>query len=133
MTSEATQNLPSICYNTTTVFSRLSDVPGASWDTGMAGAGGGPVAGMATQQPDLTGDPKGWTLLDQSNPDGDGDTRTPQLTQYIGGSGIGIGDEGFTGTTILTYVLNTGDGDGDSLGECTLADLATGWETVVPP
>ena len=74
-----------------------------------------PGIGIATDQPNLTGDANQWTLLDQT-----GAARTPQNSQYIGGA---------TATPAL-IVANSTTGDGNPTGtpeNATLATLAAGW------
>lgn len=78
-----------------------------------------PGIGIATDVPNLAGNPEQWTLLDQN-----GDARTPQKSQYIG----------YDAVTAVQIIVN-GDGDGDPTtggGDATLATLAAGWTAVDP-
>jgi hypothetical protein len=135
MTSEATQNSPVTISLFATLFARAAEVPNSNFNSGMLGGGGGVGVGIADKQPDLTGNPDGWTLLDQSNPDGAGAARTPQLSEYIGGNGLGLGTPTGEDPGILEFAVNEVSGEGEvaTTGECHLIDLATGWEAVTPP
>jgi hypothetical protein len=130
MTSEATQNSPVTIDLIQTVFDRAAECPNANFNSGMLGGGGGVGVGIADKQPDLTGNPDGWTLLDQ-----DEVARTPQLSEYIGGNGLGLGTPTGEDPGILDFVVNDVSGNGEvaTSGECHLIDLATGWEAVTPP
>lgn len=70
-----------------------------------------------------------WTLLDQ-----DGDPRTPQVGQYIGGSGLGAGvaGKGTVGITVSNSLGNKGFIGPSPTPFATLADLAVGWTAVAP-
>ncbi len=76
-----------------------------------------PGIGIATDQPNLTGDANQWTLLDQ-----DGAARTPQNSQYIGDV-----------MTPALIVANTTDGNVDSPADATLTTLAAGWTGATAP
>ncbi len=112
------------------VVARSAEVPLASFDNGMnLGASNAPGVGIATdggvQTQDL--DQSGqWTLLDQ-----DGDARTPQNSQHIGGSGLGDGVEG-KGTVQVDVSTPDNSGDGTAVidGAATLADISVGWTSV---
>lgn len=101
----------------------------ANWGTGMDwGASNAPGIGVATDNPNLEQSLPSWTLLDQ-----DGDARTPQVSQVIGGGG----PEGMPGKGLqpVEVVVNAASGNGSVTGsqEAQLNVLATGWEAVTPP
>ena len=92
------------------------------------GASNAPGIGVATDNPNLEQSLPSWTLLDQ-----DGDARTPQVSQVIGGGG----PEGMPGKGLqpVEVVVNAASGNGSVTGsqEAQLNVLATGWEAVTPP
>ncbi|MCP3871254.1 MAG: hypothetical protein GY703_24775 [Gammaproteobacteria bacterium] len=99
----------------------------ANWGTGMDyGASNAPGIGIATDNPGLDQSLPSWTRLDQ-----DGDARSPQVGQIIGGGG-GTGNPG-KGLEAIEVVTN-GDGDGEpaSLEQAELNLLATGWVSAAP-
>jgi hypothetical protein len=111
-------------FDSIAVAFRSPEVPAASWITGMNGGGScAPGIGIATDVTGLAQSLPNWTLLDQ-----DGDARTPQVSQQIGGSAIGAGEAG-KGILPILVVTPTDNGDGDYVinGDATLADLAAGW------
>ena len=100
----------------------------ANWGTGMDyGASNAPGIGVATDNPELDQSLPSWTLLDQ-----DGDARTPQVSQVLGGGG----PEGNAGKGLqpIEVVVN-GDGSGNITGteEAHLVTLTAGWVGVTPP
>lgn len=100
----------------------------ANWGTGMDwGASNAPGIGIATDNPNLDQSLPSWTRLDQ-----DGDARTPQVSQVIGGGGP-AGNDG-KGLQPVEIVTN-GDGDGSVTvsQEATLTTLAAGWVGSTPP
>ncbi len=119
-------NLPNFYRLATTVTARKLEVPNANFDNGVnVGGSNSPVIGVATDHPNLTGDPSGWTLLDQR-----GGNRIPQESQHIGGDGTAEGSEGFAdGNAELFNNSDSGDGSGGVIGTQVLSDLATGWES----
>ena len=128
-------NQPNIYIDTPSRALRAAEVPDASFVNGMnEGGSNAPAIGVATDVPDLTGDPSGWTLLDQ-----DGAARTPQVSQQIGGEAyaepadypLSGGLEG-KGINPVLIVNNAVEGDGTSVlvGNATLASLANGWEAL---
>lgn len=97
------------------------------------GIGIATAGNLATQNLNES-DPQ-WTLLDQNE-----DPRTPQVGQYIGGSGLGNGTEGkgTVGIIVSGNATNANlSGQGfigpSPVSEAHLIDLATGWEPVVKP
>lgn len=108
-----------------------------SFENGMnLGASNAPGIGIATgggvQTTELSESLPNWTLLDQ-----DGDARTPQVSQPIGGTGLGgtypaSGGAAAKGTepVVLGEPDASGDGTAVAEGDATLADLAAGWTAV---
>ncbi|MGI9336882.1 MAG: hypothetical protein ACR2P4_00005, partial [Gammaproteobacteria bacterium] len=120
-------NAPTSFRDEAAVAARTAEVPDADWDGGMNLAGScSEGIGIATDVSGLTGESQGWTLLDQ-----DGDTRTPQVGQHVGGNGLGgvypasggVAGKGVEGIEIVTPDAS-GDGTGAVVGEATLASLA---------
>ena len=120
--NEATAYVDSVA-----VAARSPEVPDASWVTGMNGGGSNaPGIGIATDVAGLGESLPNWTLLDQ-----DGDGRTPQDSQQIGGSALGAGTDGKGLLPILVVTASVaGDGDYALVGNATLAALAVGWTAV---
>lgn len=126
-------------------LSRTPEVPLANFDNGGNWAGSNaPGIGVAPDYGSLEPErPESWTLLDQ-----DGDARTPQVSQNIGGVGFvdratvdwsSSGGVGGKGTTTIYGVVNPDNVDGapepgaapTENGDATLADIAAGWTLVV--
>jgi len=122
-------NQPTYYFDQPAAAVRIAEVPNAAFGNGVnAGGSNAPGIGIATAQPDLTGNPESWTLLDQY-----GDARTPQNSQPIGGSALGGGVSGKpAGRAVIVSDSDAQVGDGApvDLGAATLADLATGWAAV---
>lgn len=130
-------NDPTQFLDADAIVARAAEVPAASFGNGMnAGGSCAPGIGIATDVPDLTGDPESWTLLDQF-----GNPRTPQDSQQIGGDGFsdfatnyplsgGVEGPGTEPIFVIDPASQDGTGAGASLGNATLADLATGWAAV---
>ena len=87
--------------------------------------------GIGIGQGAVVGTPEQFTLLDQ-----DGDPRTPQVSQVIGGEGLTVvadwpGSGGAEGKGTLPVesgaASDTGDGEVTSIGAATLGSLAAGW------
>jgi hypothetical protein len=133
---------------TSRIAETSGDVPAENWtnggnDASCSGAGVGyafidPEDGP--QGVNLTGSPEQFTLLDQMNPAGAGDPRTPQVSQSIGGVALlkglaGYGTqpvEGVTNPTQSTIDADPAtDGKVTVAGAATLTTLAAGW--VVTP
>jgi hypothetical protein len=108
------------------VTARGPEVPAASFVNGVNAATMATV-GIATDNPGLSESLPSWTLLDQF-----GVARTPQKTQFIGGSGLGFGTQGRTTEyPIITATASaSGDGAVTATGAAHLADLAAGWVSV---
>lgn len=123
-------NQPTSFINATSVTARAAEVPNASFDDGMnLGGSNAPGIGIATageQQTQDLDESNQWTLLDQ-----DGDGRTPQVSQHIGGDGLDDGVAG-KGTQQIDVNVNDASGDGSATidGAATLASVAAGWTSV---
>jgi hypothetical protein len=109
------------------VAARSAEIAAADWTGGCNPAGScAPGVGIGNgggiQTVNLGESLPSWTLLDQ-----DGDARTPQVSQYIGGSGLGDGVAG-KGTAAIT--LYDDDVPQALTGAATLAALAAGWTAV---
>ena len=117
-------NVATTFRNTTTISARAAEVPGASFTNGCNNASSSPGVGIATANPNLTGDKSGWTLLDQF-----GVARTPQISQLIGGNGLGAGNSGKgpTDQFIIGVSNPSNDGTVTVQGTANLATLAAGW------
>ena len=126
-------NAPTYFVDDTAVSARSAEVPGANFADGCNAAGScSEGIGIGT---DVTGldEAEQWTLLDQ-----DGDPRTPQVGQYIGGTGLsgtypssgGTDGKGTVGIDVADTAALDGTGTVSSAGEATLADLAAGWTAV---
>jgi hypothetical protein len=156
MTSEATQNYPTTFVDVPARTQRTTnDVPtyyGPTWDDkftfGMNNSTPGNTAGINSgggplfSDPDFddgtnglgsSGNPGSWTLLDQTDPDGE--ARTPQLGASIGGTGYtspsswpGSGGSA-ANTREIDIVTNNVNGSGfvGFNGDATLPTLAEGW------
>jgi hypothetical protein len=121
------------------------NITSASFANGMnnAGCSAGAGVGFAFTDSDgnehninLTGSPEQFTLLDQMNPAGAGNPRTPQISQLIGGVAFEGGTPG-PGVEFLVGVVNPSndakaanpelDGSVAENGTADLLDLAGGW------
>jgi len=120
-------NVPVSILALAALTARAPQVPAASFVNGLNTAAMATV-GIATDNPGLSESLPSWTLLDQF-----GVARTPQKTQCIGGSGLGLGTQGRTTEyPIITATASaSGDGTVTATGTAQLADLAVGW-VVVP-
>ena len=116
---------PCTFVDTTARATRTGEVTGADWDTGMNMANCNPGVGINLGgQDDLTGEPNGWTLLDQAEA-----ARTPQDGQSIGGVGLNGGVTTASDQPFLMVTALDADGlGGVTLGNgATLTTLAAGW------
>ena len=74
---------PTFFVDDSAVTGRSGETSSASWDTGMNfGASNAPVVGANVDGGEVVGEPQQFTLLDQ-----DGEARTPQASQLLGGDG----------------------------------------------
>ncbi len=130
---------PTFFIDATAVAARAAEVPGASFDNGMNNAGScGEGIGINMNEGAIIGSPEQFTLLDQFET-----TRTPQVSQHIGGTGL---DDGSIGTlpnapvrfgTMPTQAAKDADPalDGtvilSGFPNATLNTLGVGWEANV--
>jgi len=112
-----------------TIGARAAEVPNASFATG-ANYALGPIGiatdgGVATTE--LAQSAPNWTLEDQREV-----ARTPQNSQYIGGSGLVNGTSGFTTQSPCGTATASASGNGDitATGVPHLVSLAAGWVVV---
>ena len=121
-------NEPTGYINDVDLSFRSSEVPLASWTTGMTyGASNAPGIGVATGNPGLAQSLPNWTLLDQ-----DSAARTPQVSQILGGGGYAR-TEGKGTTAIDVFVNGSGDGSATSTQEANLVTLSAGWVAITTP
>ena len=121
------KSLVSFFVDDAAITARSAEVPGADWNSGLLGSGGGCGVGIGTETPNLEQSLPNWTLNDQF-----GNARQAQRSQYIGGSGLGDGTSGTLPDAVIRLVNNDNE---DGTGAITLpaegawlANLATGWE-----
>ena len=112
--------------NSTTITAREAEVPNAAFDDGMNnGASNAPGLGVATDQTNLEESLPSWTLVDQFEV-----ARVPQVSQLLGGTGLGAGVEG-NGSGDAQFIVGVGNPSNDGtvtvLGTANLQLLATGW------
>lgn len=129
---------PTFFLGATAVASRETEVPDASWDTGMNyGGSNAPGVGINLTDPatPIVDEPQQFTELDQ-----DGDPRTPQVSGHLSHAGwVPNGDYPSSGgvegkSTVALRVAINGPGDGSITldGEPFLNDPAIGWENAAP-
>lgn len=123
----STSNDAPYFVNAVSLAARIAEVPNADFTGGCNIAGSnapgiGIADGGGVQTINLGESLPSWTLLDQ-----DGDARTPQVSQHIGGDGLDDGVEG-KGTTPVILVDDAVPQA--TVGNATLAALATGWTAV---
>lgn len=122
--------LPQAFIDDIAATTRALEVPDASFNTGMNLGGSNACGiGIGTENPNLDESLPNWTLLDQR-----GIARTTQISQHIGGSGLGSGTEGTAPDAIirLATVSANGDGSGTYTANPSLVDLAVGWVAAAP-
>jgi hypothetical protein len=122
-------NVATTFRNTASITAREAEVPDADFSNGCNNASNSPGVGIATANPNLTGNPEQWTLLDQF-----GDARTPQIGQLIGGPGYSdpgtsSGESGTEPTDQFIIGVSNPSNDGTVTvqGTANLATLAAGW------
>jgi hypothetical protein len=120
-------NTPTTFRNSTAIAARTPEVPAASWTTGCNNGLNSCGIGIATDVDDLDESLPSWTLLDQF-----GDARTPQISQLIGGNGLGAGSEGRGDgdAEFIIGVINGANGAITANGTANLVTLAAGWSLV---
>lgn len=124
---------PTYFINDATVTTRKSEVPAADFDGGMnLGGSNAPAIGVNVDGGAVVGTPAQFTLADQF-----GNTRVPQDSQHIGGSGhtdpsgwpSSGGDAGVQPDKPVNAATPsvTGDGTVTAPFAVDLVDTATGW------
>ena len=115
---------PATFIDDTARATRIAQVPDASFLNGMNNGSCQCGVGISNGPINLVGTPEQFTLLDQN-----GDARTPQLGQSLGGVALGAG-ESIAASQAVDLVDNGATGDGtvtkDGTG-ATLTTLAAGW------
>jgi len=119
---------PTAFYDDAAIASRAGELPNASFDNGT-NLGGSNACGLGINQGEgaVVGEPQQFTLLDQH-----GNARAAQISQHIGGSGLGAGTSGTSPDAVVREVANdvAGDGSVAVVGNSTLATLGAGWTAV---
>ncbi len=104
---------------------RSGEVPLASFEDGM-NYGGSCACGIGINMNEgaVVGTPEQFTLLDQFE-----NARAAQISQHIGGSGLGDGSSGTLPDSIIRFGDNPVDSDGVIVfvGDCTLTTIEEGW------
>lgn len=122
--------LPQAFIDDIAVATRSAEVPDAAFNNGM-NLGGSCACGIGigTENPNLEESLPNWTLLDQH-----GNPRTTQISQHIGGSGLGDGSEGTLPDAITRFATVSANGDGSAVytANPSLVDLAVGWVAAAP-
>jgi hypothetical protein len=119
---------PTSFIDTVAVAAREPEVPAADFLDGCNLAGScAHGIGINMNEGAVVGTPNQFTLLDQF-----GDARAAQISQHIGGSGLGAGTPGTEPDAVIRFGTNgPGDGTITPIGNCTLNTLALGWVTNV--
>jgi hypothetical protein len=108
------------------VLARTPEVPDASWVNGCnRPASNACGIGIGVDQGAVGGTPEQFTLIDQR-----GIARVSQISQCIGGSGLGDGTSGTAPDSVIYAGDDAnalGDGTVTNLGQVSLTDLAVGW------
>ena len=106
---------------------RTAEVPNAAWTNGANNAGLAPGIGIGQSGSLVDSKRQDWTLLDQFEV-----ARTPQVSQAVGGNGLGAGIPG-NGSGHGEFVIqgdNSDEGTGEIIssdGAANLNTLAAGW------
>jgi hypothetical protein len=120
---------PTAFIDSTAQATRAGEVPNASFTNGM-NLGGSNACGIGINMNGgaVVGTPGQYTLLDQF-----GSPRTAQISQHIGGSGLGEGTEGTAPDAVIRFGTPSPDGDGSLtfIGNASLYTLGAGWATNV--
>jgi len=102
---------------------RSSENAGASFLNGMNNGSCQCGIGISSGPTALAGTPEQFTLKDQN-----GDARTPQVSQSIGGIGLNDGAITFQALDLVDMADDSGDGTVTVAGTgATLTTLAAGW------
>ena len=118
--------VPSTFLDATARATRTTEVDTADWNTGMNWGNCNPGIGISGDgQKLLSGEPNGWTLLDQAEA-----ARTPQDGQSIGGVGLNGGVTTASDQPFLVATPGDGDGEATATGSASLVTLDAGWVAV---
>jgi hypothetical protein len=116
---------PTFFVDDAAVTARTVEVPNADWDGGgNNGASCSQGLGINYLGGAVVGTPEQFTLLDQR-----GDPRTTQISQLIGGSGLGSGTSGTAPDATIRAGTPSANGDGSvtPIANVSLVSLAAGW------
>ena len=116
---------PTFFQDDVAVTARELENTGASFVNGANLAGSNaPGIGINMNEGAVVGEPQQFTLLDQH-----GDAREAQISQHIGGSGLGDGSIGTLPDAVIQFGPASASGDGTivATGNATLSSLAAGW------
>jgi len=116
---------PTFFIDDTAVIARKLEVTAADFDGGANLAGSCACGiGINMNEGAVVGTPEQFTLLDQR-----GAARTAQISQHIGGSGLGAGSAGILPEAVIQFGTTSANGDGQitTIGNSTLSVLANGW------
>ena len=117
---------PTFFIDDTAVTAREAEVTAADFNGGANLAGSCACGvGINMNEGAVVGTPEQFTLLDQH-----GGARAAQISQHIGGSGLGAGAIGTLPEAVIQFGNASANGDGQitTLGNSTLSVLADGWE-----
>ena len=120
---------PTYFIDDTAATARKLEVTAADFDGGVnLGGSNAPGLGINMDGGAVVGTPEQFTLLDQH-----GNARAAQISQHIGGSGLGAGAIGTLPDAVIRFgaTSDTGDGTIPLPENSELNVLATGWEN--PP
>lgn len=123
--------LPTYFIDDIAVTTRSAEVPDASFNTGLNNGGSNACGiGIGTENPNLEESLPNWTLLDQR-----GTARTTQISQHIGGSGLGDGTSGIAPEAIIRLGTPSNNGNGFVTYSFnpSLVTLPAGWVAATPP
>lgn len=110
------------------ILVRSGELPYADFVTGVNNAASNAAGiGINVGGGAITGEPQQFTLEDQR-----GVARTTQISQLVGGNGLGDGTSGTLPDAVIFKGTPTTNGNGNISydGNVSLTDLATGWVTV---
>ena len=125
---------PTYFVDDAAVTAREAEVTAADFDNGcnLAGSNGAGI-GINMNEGAVVGTPNQFTLLDQH-----GDAREAQISQHIGGSGLGDGSIGTLPDAVIRFGTLPTEAAKDSdpaidgtivpVGNATLSVLLDGWE-----
>ncbi len=125
-------NKPTAYYSEAAIALRAPEIPNSQLDGCSTSGSNACGIGIAVDGGAITGEDQQFTLLDQF-----GNTRQPQLSQFIGGVGYTApedypssgGVEGFTDATPVIVITNDPTGTSPAgTGTAGIATLEAGWQ-----